>query len=150
MPVRALCSLLILMAAAASPAAAQNAIQVTDAWIMTPPPNASEASAYLSVRSASSDRLLSVSCDCSARAELHDMQVVNGVMEMRQLRYGIAVDAGGTIRLDPRGAHIMLIGLSGALEEGADVTLRLTFEDAGVVVAQARVRPIEARRQHQH
>lgn len=142
---RALAISLVLLFAA--PAAAQTSAPVVEgAWVMSPAPGATEASAYFSVRNAAGDRLLSVACECAARADLHDMRVVNGVMEMRPLRYGLAADANGAIALSPNGAHIMLVGLARRLATGGHVRLRLTFRDAGVVEAEADIHPPGAHR----
>ncbi len=132
---------LILAVFVVVPATAQNSAPIVEsAWIMAPPPGASEAAAYVSVRNASGDRLLGVSCDCAARADLHDMRIVDGVMQMRPLRYGLAASEAGALSLRVGGAHIMLVGLANRLRAGDRVMLRLTFEDAGVVVAEAVVR----------
>lgn len=133
----ALAFLLLLV----SPAVAQTSRpRVEDAWIMTPPPGATEAAAYMLVRGARGDRLLSVSCECAARAELHDMRSQDGVMIMRALPYGMAPAPTGVLRLSPSGAHIMLVGLAAPLTDGARVPLRLTFRSAGVVPVTAIVR----------
>lgn len=139
---RALALLLIFLFVAVTPAAAQTSAPVVeDAWVMTPVPGATEAAAYLSVRNAVGDRLLSIACECAARADLHDMRVVNGIMEMRPLRYGVAPDAAGVITLSPNGAHVMLVGLAHRLRTGDHVRLRLTFRGAGVVEVEAEVHP---------
>lgn len=132
---------LILALVVATPAAAQVSAPIMESvWIMAPMPGVREAAAYLSVRNASGDRLLGVSCDCAARADLHDMRIIDGVMQMRPLRYGLAADDDGALTLRVGGAHIMLVGLVRRLRGGDRVRLRLTFEDAGVVEAEAVVR----------
>lgn len=147
-PMRTLLFCLALVLSASSfPAGAQTAVPaVEDAWIMTPPPGATEAAAYLTLRNVGGDRLLSVSCDCAARADLHNMSVVDGVMQMRPLRYGIAAD-NGVVVLSPSGAHIMLVGLAESLRDGDRVRLRLTMQNTGVLSAEAVVRHLGG---HQH
>jgi|CXWL01.1.fsa_nt_gi copper(I)-binding protein len=139
---------LVLALAFAVPAAAQiSAPIVEDAWVMAPMPSATEAAVYLSIRNASGDRLLGASCDCATRADMHDMRLVDGVMQMRPMRYGLAADENGALSFRAGGAHIMLVGLANRLRPGDRVRLRLTFEDAGVVEAEAVVRRPGA---HQH
>ncbi len=116
-------------------------LSVENAWIMIPPPGASEAAAYVTIRAGSAaDRLLGVSCDCAARADLHEMSMNGAVMSMRALRYGVATDANETLAFGPHGIHIMLVGLSAPLTEGQSVPLRLSFRDAGAVTVTAIVR----------
>lgn len=132
-------TLMFLLAAAATPAAAQ-AIVVENAWIMTPPAAATEASAYVTVRAEGEDRLLSVSCACAARADLHQMDMQGATMTMRALRYGAPVSARAPLVMSPHGVHIMLTGIVAPLQDGQSVPLRLTFRTAGVVDATAEVR----------
>jgi hypothetical protein len=134
-------AILLLFTMAFAPLAqAQTALTVENAWIMTPPPGASEAAAYVTIRSGPADRLLSVSCDCAARADLHEMSMNGAVMTMRPLRYGLATPANASLAFGPHGTHIMLTGLTAPLREGQSVPLRLTFRDAGAVTATAIVR----------
>jgi copper(I)-binding protein len=125
----------------AAPSAAQSPrIIVEDVWIMTPPPGATEAAAFVNVRSEGNDRLLSVSCACAARAELHEMRMEGATMSMRSLRYGAPVSANAPLAMSQHGVHIMLIGLASPLREGDTVQLRLTFQNAGVASVDAEVR----------
>lgn len=124
-----------------APSAAQAPqIIVEDVWIMTPPPGATEAAAFVNVRSEGNDRLLSVSCACAVRAELHEMRMDGAAMSMRQLRYGAPVSANAPLVMSQHGVHIMLIGLASPLREGDAVQLRLTFQNAGVASVDAEVR----------
>lgn len=132
-------ALMSLLIAAATPASAQ-AITVENAWIMTPPPGATEASAFVTVRASADDRLLGVSCECAARADLHEMSMNGSAMSMRPLRYGAAATASAPLIMGPRGVHIMLTGITAPLRQGQIVPLRLTFRDAGIVTANAEVR----------
>ncbi|HCK83311.1 MAG TPA: hypothetical protein DHW63_01950 [Hyphomonadaceae bacterium] len=136
---RSLALTLMFLFAAATPAAAQ-AITVEIAWIMTPPPGASEASAFVTVRASADDRLLGVSCECAVRADLHEMSMNGSAMSMRPLRYGAPVFANAPLTMGPHGIHIMLTGITAPLRQGQFVPLRLTFRDAGIVTANAEVR----------
>lgn len=136
---RALVLTLMFLLAAAAPAAAQ-AITVENAWIMTPPPGASEASAFVTVRASADDRLLGVSCECAVRADLHEMSINGSAMSMRPLRYGAPVTVSAPLIMGPHGIHIMLTGITAPLQQGQVIPLRLTFRDAGIVTANAEVR----------
>jgi hypothetical protein len=138
---RAVLLVLLTLAFAPLAQAQTRALSVENAWIMTPPPGATEAAAYLTIHSGPvADRLLSVSCECAARADLHEMLMNGAVMSMRPLRYGVATTANGTLVFGPHGVHIMLTELTAPLSEGQSVPLRLTFRDAGIVATTAIVR----------
>jgi periplasmic copper chaperone A len=121
-------------------AAQAPAVVLENAWIMTPPPAAREAAAFVSVRAAQDDRLLSVACACAARGEMHEMNMDGATMMMRPLRYGAPVSASVPLRMGPHGVHVMLVGLNAPLLEGQSVPLRLTFRDAGIITVTASVR----------
>lgn len=130
-----------LLAASPVGAAAQTpAITIENAWIMTPPPGADVAGAYMMITSARPDRLLAVTCACAGEAALHEMSMQGGVMRMRQLRYGIALPARRAVTLSAAGLHVMLTELTAPLAEGQRVHLRLTFRDAGDIGVDAVVR----------
>jgi copper(I)-binding protein len=63
-------------------------------------------------------------------AELHQMKMDNGVMEMRPVP-DLPIAPGQTLVLEPNGYHVMLEGLKAPLKEGETVPLTLTFAHAG-------------------
>ena len=115
------------------------ALRAENAWVVTPPSGAREAAAFVNVNDAAGDRLVRVSCTCSARAELHEMSMAGATMTMRPLTDGAEIPAGG-LRMGPHGVHIMLIGLSSPLNDGDQVQLHLEFRSASPVVVTAMVR----------
>jgi copper(I)-binding protein len=50
------------------------------------------------------------------------------------------IPAGGSTKLAPKGLHIMLIGLHGAITEGDRVQLELVFEDGSATTIEAMAR----------
>lgn len=84
------------------------------------------------------DRLLSAQGDVSTTVELHTHHMENGVMEMRKVD-DIPVPAGKTVKLQPGGLHVMLIGLKAPLVEGETFPLTLNFEKAGAVTVEVAV-----------
>ena len=71
--------------------------------------------------------------------ELHTHINDGGVMKMRQVEGGIEVPADGMAELKPGGFHVMMMGLTGPLEEGASFPVTLTFEQAGAVTIDVMV-----------
>jgi len=105
-------------------------LEVSDAWARATPPKAENGVAYLTIRTPTPDRLVSVSSPVAKKAELHTMEMSGMVMKMRPLT-GLDIPAGQPVTLKPSGDHIMLLGLNGPLREGQSFPLTLTFEKAG-------------------
>lgn len=95
---------------------------------------------YVVIRNAGdrSDTLVSASCACAERVEIHTVSTAGGVMRMSPVG-SMAVPAGGALSLAPGGAHLMLIGVGEPLRTGATVRLTLTFARAGRVEADFHV-----------
>lgn len=108
--------------------------------------------AYLVVenRGATADRLLAVQSDVAARAELHEMTVENDVMRMHEVEGGIEIPAHGTATLAPGGLHVMMMGLTGPLEQGQTFDLTLTFEHGGEITVTVPVLSPAAEGMHGH
>lgn len=52
----------------------------------------------------------------------------------------MAIPSGGTVTLEPGGFHIMVEGLTAAVEAGTTIDVTLTFEHAGQRTVKAEVR----------
>lgn len=120
-------------AAPSKPLASLGALVVEQGWVRTPPPGAPTAAGYVAIRngSAQADRLIGVETTAAAKAELHDMTIDGGVMRMRRIEGGIDLPAGGVLKLEPGGRHIMLFGPKAEVREGGGVGLTLVFQKAG-------------------
>lgn len=95
--------------------------------------------AYVTIRNRGSrpDRLLSASCTCAERVEIHTHRMQGGVARMTRVP-ALAVPARGQAVLTPGGAHLMVIGLKQPVREGAEPALTLVFERAGRVTTRFR------------
>ena len=74
------------------------------------------------------------------------MAMNNGVMTMRPLDKGLAIEAGKTVKLAPGGYHLMLMDLKSPLKQGEKVPLTLEFEKAGKVACRSTCRASARRR----
>ena len=121
-------------------------IAVEQPWARATPAGARTGAVYLTVanKANTADRLTSVSSDVAAKVQIHEMAVVNGVMQMRQLVNGLAIPAGGSVTLKPGSYHVMLIGLKKALTAGETVPLTLTFAKAGNISVTVPVKTMGA------
>lgn len=121
-------------------------LEIGHPWSRAAPAGASVAGGYLTVTNhgAAPDRLVSVSSGISAKAELHEMAVKDGVMTMRPLEGGLEVPAGGKVELKPGSYHLMFIGLKQLPKEGEEFSATLTFEKAGPVEVEFAVEAMGA------
>ena len=121
---------------AASAAFAQGngpSIAVEQPYARATPAGAQTGAVYMTLDNKShvADRLTAASSDVAAKLQIHEMAVVNGVMQMRQLADGLPIPADGSVALKPGSYHVMLIGLKKPLTAGESFPLTLTFEKAG-------------------
>ncbi len=77
----------------------------------------------------SDDALISVSADFP-RVMIHQSVEVDGIAKMNHVDQ-VTIPAGETVKLSPGGYHVMFMGLSAPLEEGAKIPATLVFQNAG-------------------
>jgi len=136
--------------AAAPVAFAQGAgdtkITVEQPWARATPAGAMSGAAYMTLanKTNTADRLIGGSSDVAAKVQIHEMKVVNGVMEMREVAGGLAIPAGGSVTLKPGAYHVMLMGLKKPLVAGQSFPLTLTFAKAGTISVTVPVQAMGA------
>lgn len=110
---------------------------------------AKAGTAYLTLMNhgAEADRLLSISTDASAKAQLHRTTNENGIAKMQPVE-SLDLPASTTVELKPGGLHVMMTGLKAPLVEGGSFALRLTFEKAGEVYIIVPVGTVAAGHDH--
>jgi periplasmic copper chaperone A len=142
-------TLALAFAISAAPALAQEFkagdIVVEKPWARATPKGAEVGGGYLTIHNngATPDRLTGGTADF-AHVEVHQMKSVNGVMEMRELKEGLAIPAHGSVGLTPGGYHIMFTHLTHPLVKGESVKATLKFEHAGPVEVEFNVMGIGA------
>lgn len=129
--------------ASAMPSAVLGALEMHKPWAR-PHSHAlanNVAGAFLSISNNGprDDRLVAASSPLAESVELHGIKVVDADIEMRPLAGGLAIHAGGTTILRPRGYHLLLVGVKGPLAKGSTVPVTLTFEKAGAVAVEFAV-----------
>ena len=139
-----------ILIAAVCPAFAQgtgnSSITVEQPWARATPAGALNRAAYMTLdnETSNADRLIGASSDVADKLQIHEMAVVNGMMQMRQLADGLSIPAGGLVALKPGSYHIMLIGLKKPLMAGDTFPLTLTFEKAGNISVTVPVQAMGA------
>lgn len=103
---------------------------VSNVWVKTTIPGSSVSAAYMQIKSATPLKLVKAESPVAGIAEIHDMKMNNGVMEMKALdTLDIPIDK--TTELKPGGTHIMLMKVKQPINKGDKVPLTLTFEVPG-------------------
>ena len=102
-------------------------------------PGKKATAAYLTIsnRGSADDALIAVSS--SGPADVHSTSMEGGIMRMRKLDR-LPLPAGGTVKLEPGGTHVMLTGLSEPALAGGRIELILRFEKSQARKVAADVR----------
>lgn len=114
-------------------------VQVSGALCRPTPVGRQTTGCYLTLVSASGDRLASVASSAAGRAQIHESRMESNMMMMQELKDGLPLPAGQSVELKPGGNHIMLLGVSEPLKTGDTVPLTLTFASAAPVEVTATV-----------
>lgn len=118
----------------------QEALTVTGTWIRLAATAAAPAAGYFELHGGrTADRLISVTSDNVIRIELHETLRGGGAtMSMRPLT-SVDVPAGGTVKFEPGGKHLMLFGVNPAIQPPRTLRLMLTFASGERLEADAPV-----------
>ena len=149
---------------------ASGTLEISDVWARTSPASVDTGAAYMTITGGTDDdTLLSASVEASVAGmvQIHEMvpagegtgdtMAMGGsdtsmamgsdtsaaedeAMVMQELKDGLAIPAGDTVKLAPGGYHVMLLELAEPLKEGATFDLTLTFEQAGEKTVPVEVR----------
>ena len=110
-------------------------LHIVHPWTRATPKGATVGGGFLKITNngTESDRLIGGSSPISARFEVHEMSMDNGVMRMRQLKDGLVIKPGETVELKPGSLHLMFVDLKEPIKEGDRLKGTLEFEKAGKV-----------------
>ena len=125
---------------AVSACATDGSVDLGDAYSFTPAVDTTASYFDITNNSDEDDVLLAAEAEGFEDVQLHDTVVADGSASMVEQEEGISLPAGETITLEPGGLHVMLIGAENDLAEGDEVTINLTFENAGEVELTSAVR----------
>jgi periplasmic copper chaperone A len=119
-------------------AGASSPIHVAAAYVPAPTTPGTTV-AYLQIRNnGQADRLISAQTSVGGKVQLRAPESRRaGVLTMRTVP-DIPIPANSMTRLNPDSYHLLITG-AGAMPDGKDITLRLTFANAGTVTILAMV-----------
>ena len=122
------------------------ALEIKHPWSRATPKGASVAGGYLKIINTGTtpDRLIGGSVAVAGKFEIHEMRLVNGVMQMRPLANGIEIKPGQTVELKPGSYHLMFVDLKTPFEQGKRVKGTLIFEKAGSIEIEYVVEAVGA------
>ena len=130
--------LILILLVALAPGAAvavdyrSGSLRVTDPWGRASAGPTSAAYLVILNDGGTADRLIGATSPAAERVEMHVHLMEGDVMRMRQIE-AVDLPAGAITRFAPGGHHLMLLGLTAPLQEGAAIPLTLVFEGAGTL-----------------
>ena len=121
-------------------------LKISAPWARATPKGASVGGGYMTITNTGTtpDRLIGGSTDVAKMFQIHEMKMENGVMKMRPVEGGLEIKPGETVKLDPTGYHVMLMGLKQQLKKGEHFKATLDFAKAGKVEVDFSVEGIGA------
>jgi len=119
-------------------------VHVESAWVRDAPPGAMMLAGYMTLRNDGKTPVVfkSAQSDMFGMIELHRTTIVNGVSTMRAAGEQ-TIPAGGALRIEQGGLHLMLMQPRRELKVGDTVRFRLHFADGTAldVVAPVSAEP---------
>jgi copper(I)-binding protein len=120
------------------------ALKLTDVWARATPGLPDENSAIYALienPNEKADRIVSASVPetIAKKVELHITVQEGGMMQMKQVE-GFDVPAKGTLKLQPGGNHIMLLGLAKQFKAGDTFTVSLKLQSGATVESKVEVK----------
>ena len=123
-------------------ASATDQILFSHAWVKMPMPGMQMSAGYVDIENTSSNdiKVIAVRTPFSKMAELHDMVMVNKVMQMRHASDGWVIAAGTSLSLAPGGKHAMLMGVKPLESNQSETILEFNIEGLGWVAVPAALK----------
>jgi len=146
---RTLFFLLVMVICTAGAPAWAGTLEAHAPMVRMVPPGQSVSAAFMVLRNhGMSDRsLVAAHSDAADALELHSHIMEDGMMKMRRVD-AIAIPGHGQVALKSGGFHIMLIGLTRALEMGEEVLIELEFADGERLAVDAVVQMAGVEQDH--
>ena len=115
-------------------------------WTRASPEGATVGAGYLTITNngKDADRLTGGTFEDADHVEVHEMKMDGDKMMMKQLKDGLVVKPGETVKFSPGSYHMMFIGLKKAIAQGPNIKGSLTFEKAGSIDVEYKVEAIGA------
>ena len=122
-------------------------ILIEQAWARVNPGGAKTGAVYLTIHNTSltDDLLMAVDSAAATTTAVHQSVVEDDMAKMKPMPFGVEVKSGKEVILKPGAIHIMLTGLSGALQPGDQLPVTMVFREAGSLELDVPVLPLGAK-----
>ncbi len=122
-------------------------ILIEQAWARLSPGGAKTGAVYLTIHNTSltDDLLLAVDSAAAQSTAVHQSVVEDDIAKMKPMPFGVEIKSGKEVVLKPGAIHIMLTGLSGALQPGDQLPVTMVFREAGSLDLDVPVLPLGAK-----
>jgi hypothetical protein len=151
-----LCGMVAVLLIGAQPRAEakefrRGSLIISGVWSRATVPGMPMGAGYFTIVNlgASTDILVAASSPRAERVEIHRTTEEGGVSRMRPEKT-VVLPARGTVKAQPGGLHLMLVGLKRPLQAGTTYPLTLRFKNAGAVTVQVKVEAIGASDSDEH
>jgi periplasmic copper chaperone A len=123
-----------------APAAAGDKIEVQYPWVRPSIGGGSATTLYLALNNWGdvADELTAISTPAASTAQLHQSADTNGVVTMTPV-HSLPLPPHTIVSLEPKGTHVMLMGLTKPLRVGERIPITLHFKVAHDIVTTADV-----------
>jgi copper(I)-binding protein len=103
---------------------------VEKTMVKTTPPGINNSAAYLTIlnNSDAAITLIDVASDAARLVEMHEHIISNGAMKMQRME-PLTIEANSSVKFQPGGYHIMLIGVIEAINAGDKIDITLHFNN---------------------
>lgn len=122
---------------------ASAAIEISGAYARASGMNAKSGAAFMQITNHGTEpqHLIGAKADISRKTELHThlYDAATGVMRMVHVEEGFEIPAGETLLMERGSHHVMFMGLTEPLENGANFPLTLIFSDHAPVTIDVEV-----------
>lgn len=115
-------------------------LKVDDVWSRATPPGMPMGAVYGVIRNAGTDvvEIVGLETPVARAAEIHESVEIDGMMRMREIA-PFEVQPGETIRLEPGGIHMMLMGLKSQLLSGQRFPVDIHLSDGSSITVESQV-----------
>ncbi|WP_445155690.1 copper chaperone PCu(A)C [Arthrobacter sp. Hor0625] len=118
--------------AGASQAGAVDGLAVSQPWVKAAASGMTGAFGVIRNTTGADITVTGASTPAARMAELHETVAgASGGMQMRAKEGGFVIPAGGELKLEPGANHVMLMGLTGPVKAGDEITFTLELAGGG-------------------
>jgi len=125
-------------------------IVVDKVWARETFAMARSGAAYASFSNPSDSNIILVAAkvdeSIASMVEIHETNMVNGMMRMQELEDGLMISAGQTVSMEPGGKHFMIMGLKGPFIAENQFSLTLEFSDGSNKTLEVGIQDMSNRR----